>query len=78
MKNEERYCADCGEKIINNNYEIDAYGNTICSECLDENYFICNYCGDLYNYSEEYVTDNGDSICSGCVEDYNEEWDIDE
>lgn len=67
----EKYCADCGEKIAEDDefYET-ADGRIICERCYEDSYFTCEDCGDIFPMDDVVSVDNGEMyICQDCADD---------
>lgn len=47
-----KYCADCGERIYNDEYYYDGNGNYICSQCRWDNYDYDITSGELYHVND--------------------------
>ena len=65
-------CEDCGseKKDVREYTIVDGSIITVCSSCLDDDYFTCPDCG-MKEYNEDgYSIYNSDSVCRNCVDDY--------
>lgn len=68
-------CHCCGIAINNDDeYIIDARGDTICEKCCDEHYFFCDCCdeyhhNDYLNVAKDFNNDEI-TICDDCKDEY--------
>ena len=73
-------CTHCGKVIFEGDEykdDQDDHGAFICQECFEENYFICEYCGEICPNDEHvWVSDNaycpnsGFGVCENCADNY--------
>ena len=61
------YCAHCGERIDDEDYE-EFNGEIWCDACLYENTVRCDRCGERILYNDA-VQDDDTTLCQGCYED---------
>ena len=60
-------CEDCG-KPIENEDEIEwVNGRAICKDCVEKNYSVCPFCGEIYP-NEEFEEIDEVKVCSHCAE----------
>ena len=76
MNNSREYkgtCTECGEKDCQ--LVIVDEKNHLCKKCLDDNYFLCEECGEYwsYDYVESFLLKDGRTVCEYCVEDFEDE-----
>ena len=66
-----RMCRDCGEYFPRDNMYL-AYGEYVCETCMEENYTVCDRCGELICNDDIYYTRDGRYLCDDCLpwEDY--------
>lgn len=66
-------CTLCGEK--NRKLLIVDEENHVCKECLEEEYFQCDECGEYwaYDYVEYFDLKDGRTICEHCREDFDDD-----
>ena len=68
-KNEnEIYCAHCGERIENEDYDT-INGQIWCDACIDENTVTCDRCGERILYHDA-VQDDDTTLCQSCFNDF--------
>lgn len=70
-------CTTCGrwsDRLTGVNF-----GEFVCKSCLDEEYFLCDECGEYWRYDalESIETDDGRTVCAHCAEDLADEEDED-
>ena len=65
-KKAEMRCHNCGRAIWHPFYEVDMHGFQICESCAENDYFICEECGELAPVWS--ATDTGEKIfCPECA-----------
>lgn len=84
--NEDMVCKECKEKLVATCDicqmevpEIDlisvchqGYTDEICPDCLENNFFYCDHCGEL-NHQDELNQIGNKNFCSSCASEYAEE-----
>ena len=68
MEENKIYCAHCGERIENDDYE-EFDGEIWCDACLSENTVTCDRCGGRIIY-EDAVQDDDITLCESCFDNY--------
>lgn len=64
-------CSSCGERIWRSDAEGDSTV-TLCTDCYEERYTVCEGCGALVHNDNAYYEDNGDyPFCHDCFEKFN-------
>lgn len=64
-------CEDCNEWHITEDGFTTAYGDWICHDCFDDNYFFCDRCDEIYHVDQLHNCD-GENYCDSCYADcYN-------
>lgn len=59
-------CKDCGKFVSAKDGKI-IDGEFICNECLDEDYFKCDICGEYHKKDDMYyIEDTKETICAEC------------
>jgi hypothetical protein len=61
-------CECCGEYFRDEDFTLDADGNSICPDCLDEHYSQCDGCGEYYKNDLLQEDELGNWICEDCAE----------
>ena len=63
-----KICYDCG-RVIEKGEEYEEYeGEIICRDCIENNYFHCDYCGKLEHVDNGTWLENyGEFLCEGCL-----------
>lgn len=62
-------CYHCGEMVEEEQTSIDCYGNVICEDCVENEYFVCEDCGELIPADEIVsINDGYRYVCSDCAE----------
>jgi formylmethanofuran dehydrogenase subunit E len=70
-------CDDCGEWHVRsiehawwteNNYSNVSGGGIVCNRCADDNYYICNNCGEAVRCGDEVTVDD-EYYCEHCASD---------
>lgn len=69
-------CTKCGKEDCKLTIIDDV--DSVCGECLDAYYFLCESCNEYWDdsYVEQFWLKDGRSICEHCREDFDDE-DID-
>ena len=58
-------CSECSCVMPSADAVENAYGSSLCDECLNENYFECQCCHGYYTYDDQYDFDY-DNYCEVC------------
>lgn len=67
------YCEDCDNHMCDDHaYWIDCLSKYVCEECFEENYRVCDECGERIHKNDAYWHNN-DVYCGGCYENKFEE-----
>lgn len=64
-------CDICGNWVDDNHARwIEDDYTIVCDDCLKENYFCCEDCGEWHSRDEMIITANGEHICEDCYNDH--------
>ena len=67
------YCEDCCENMCDDHaYWIDSLGKYVCEECFEENYVVCDECGERIHKDDAHLY-NDEIYCDGCYDSKFEE-----
>lgn len=44
---------------------------SVCKSCCEDNFFLCNDCGEYHSDFDRYETCGGNHICYSCIDEYN-------
>lgn len=72
-KKELLHCDCCGCEIDeeNDEYYTTADGDTICEDCYYNEYFTCEYCGEIHHVDDSYTAqDTGAMHCESCKDEF--------
>ena len=72
LSNNYTRCECCGDYYKDEDFTLDADGNSICSECLYEHYSSCDGCGEYYKNDQVQEDELGHWLCADCLA--NEEY----
>ena len=62
------YCEDCCENMCDDHaYWIDSLGKYVCEECFEENYVVCDKCGERIHKDDAHLY-NDEIYCDGCYD----------
>jgi len=61
-------CQLCELEIEPGHEQSDPEKNKICEICLEEKFFTCEDCQELWRIDDKLTTDSGDSICQSCYD----------
>lgn len=67
-------CICCGAVIFEGDEYKDDHGTFICQECFEEEYFICDGCGEIHSNDEQVwvhdsiYTNRGFYVCESCAD----------
>ena len=72
-ENNSNYCEDCCEHMCDDHaYWIDSLGKYVCEECFEENYVVCDECGERIHKDDAHLY-NDEIYCDGCYDSKFEE-----
>lgn len=81
-ENEKKICAICGEEHDVEGMTMTGNGNMVCQDCLDEHYFLCEYCDEYHpvDYAQDVHCYRGsrevtECWCPDCVNNFASECD---
>lgn len=61
------WCCDCNEWVDSCDTYTTHYGDTICQNCYEDNYFTCDNCGEIFHNDYAHWDDYGDCVyCDDC------------
>lgn len=64
-------CDDCDDHYPDEDSVFFCAGRAVCRSCYYENYFTCDYCGNIRDNNElNEIVDMGISVCDNCTADY--------
>ena len=70
MEEEKRICSCCGEEIKENEDFHEYNGEIYCEDCFDENFVLCEDCGETIPRDKAYWVDGNEYyVCESCYED---------
>lgn len=66
-------CTQCGKE--NCSLTIVDEETSVCEECLDAFFFLCEECGEYWDdsYVEQFLLKDGRTICEHCIENFDDE-----
>lgn len=64
-------CCGCDIDTENDEYYTTADGDTICEDCYYNDYFTCEYCGEIHHVDYSYTAqDTGTMYCEDCKDEF--------
>lgn len=63
-------CVECGKEFKESELTLNAYGEYVCEECLQDKYFECEDCNKFFKLEECTELHSGRLVCEECLDNY--------